>query len=105
MQSAGFHILVSGLRSNSVASALNGLHDLRYILLAGVVVRSFHHHTHNRLSTRLAHQNTASVTQCLGYGLDRFLHCFVILCGLLIGHTDIFQNLRIDPSAAQPACS
>ena len=96
MQSAGFRILASGLRSNSVASALNGLHNLRHILLASVVVGSFDHHTHNRLRTRFTDKDTTSVTQCLGYGLDYCLHCLVILCGLLVGHTNILQHLRVD---------
>ena len=62
-------IAVSRLHSNSVAFGLDELHDLRHILLAGIVVRGFHHHADNRLSTRLTHQNTAGIPQCLGYFL------------------------------------
>ena len=89
MQSAGFRILVSGLHSNSVASALDGLHNLRHVFLAGIVVGSLHHHTHDRFSAGLTDKDTASVAQCLGYGLDCCLHCFIILCSLLVGHTNI----------------
>lgn len=96
MQSAGFRILVSSLHSNSITPALDSLYDLRHILLAGVVVGSLHHHTHDRFRARFTDKDTASVTQCLGYGLDCCLHCFVILCGLLVGHTNISQNLRVD---------
>ena len=60
------------------------------------MVGGFHHHTHDRFSAGLTDKDTASVTQCLGYGLDCCLHCFVILCGLLVGHTNILQHLRID---------
>ena len=60
------------------------------------MVRCFHHHTHDRLRAGFTDKDTASVTQCLGYGLDCCLHYFVILCGLFIGHTNILQHLRID---------
>ena len=59
------------------------------------MIRCLDHHTHNRLRTRFTDKDTAGVTQCLGYGLDCCLHCFVILCGLFIGHTNILQHLRI----------
>lgn len=62
----------------------------------GVVVRCFHHDADDRLGAGLTDQNAAGVTQCLGHGLDRCLHCFIILCGFLVGHTDILQNLRIN---------
>ena len=84
MQSAGFRILVSGLHSNSVASALDGLHNLRHILLAGIVVGSFDHHTHNRLRTRFTDKDTASIPQCLGYGLDCCLHCITSIIFRLV---------------------
>ena len=60
------------------------------------MVRCFHHHTHDRLSAGLTDKDTTGVTQCFGYGLDCCLHCFVILCGFLVGHADILQNLRVD---------
>ena len=80
----------------SVSLILDNFHDLRHILLAGIVVGSLHHHTHDRLRARLTDKDTASVTQCLGYGLDCCLHYFVILCSFLVGHTNILQHLRVD---------
>ena len=32
----------------------------------------------------------------LQHSLDCCLHCLIILCGFLIGHSNIFQNLRVD---------
>ena len=43
--------------SNSVTLALDDLHDLRDIFLAGIMVRCFHHHTNDRLSAGLTNQN------------------------------------------------
>ena len=37
----------SAALSNSVTSALDSLHNLRHILLAGIVVRCFHHYAHD----------------------------------------------------------
>ena len=54
------------LALDGVTLALDDLHDLRDILLAGIMVRCFHHHAHDRLSAGLTHQNTTSITQCLG---------------------------------------
>ena len=51
--------------SNSVASALDGLHDLRHILLAGAVVGCFHHDAHDRFGTRLTHENATSALYVL----------------------------------------
>ena len=96
MQSAGFRILVSSLHSNSITPALDSLYNLRHILLAGIVVGSFHHHADKRLGAGLAHQNAAGIAQCFSHSLDGLLHRRVILCGLLVGHTNIFQNLRVD---------
>lgn len=68
---------------NSVASALNGLYNLRNILLAGIVVGSFHHHADKRLGARLAHQNTTGITQCFSHSFDSCLHRRVVLRSLL----------------------
>ena len=83
-------------RSDSVPLILNDLHDLRNILLAGIMVRSFHHHAHDRLRAGLAHQNTAGVAQCFCNCLDCNLHRLVVLCSLFISHTDVLKNLRVD---------
>ena len=40
--------------------------------------------------------HTASITQCLSNSTYRFLHRRIILCCLLVRHTDILQHLRID---------
>src|SRR5699024_1785028 len=66
------------------------------ILLASIMVRCFHHDTHHRFSTGFAHQNTTSIAQCLRNLRHGFLHSRIILCSLLIGHTNILQHLRID---------
>jgi hypothetical protein len=89
-------IAVSRLHSDRVALVLDDLHDLRHILLAGIVVRCFHHHAHQRLSAGLTDENTADIAQSLCNGLDCLLHRRVVLRGLFVGHSDVFQHLRID---------
>ena len=42
---------------DNVSLGLDDLHDLRDILLAGIMVRCFHHNTNNRLSAGLTNQN------------------------------------------------
>lgn len=91
-------IAVSRLHSNSVTLALDDLHDLRHIFLAGIVIRGFHHHAHQRFRAGLADQNAASVAQCLGYGLDCCQHCFIILCSFLASITSIIFRLVRIPS-------
>ena len=81
---------------SSVASALDSLHDLRNVLLAGVVVGGLHHHADHRLGAGLPDKDAAGIAQCLGHRLDSGLHGGIVLRGLLIGHTDIFQHLRVD---------
>lgn len=89
-------IAVSRLHSNSVALVLDDLHDLRDVLLAGIVVGSLHHHTHDRLRARLAHQNTTGIAQCFSHSLDCLLHRRVVLCSFLVSYTDILQNLPLE---------
>lgn len=95
MRLAGYRVLVSDLHSSSVAPVLDDFHDLRNILLAGVVVRGFHHYAHQRLRTGLADKDTTGIPQRFCHSLDRLLHRQVVLCGLFIGDADILQNLRI----------
>ena len=82
--------------SDGVTLALDGLHDLRDIFLAGVVVGSLHHHADKGLGAGLTNQNTSGIAQRFSHSLDGLLHCRVVLCGLFIGDADILQNLRID---------
>ena len=57
---------------DNVALVLDDFHDLRDILLAGIMVRSFHHHADNRLGAGLTHQNTASITRYFCYYISIF---------------------------------
>ena len=95
MRLAGYRVLVSDLHSNSVAPVLDDLHDLRHILLAGVVVRGFHHYAHQRLRTGLTDKDTTGIAQCFCHRPDCCPNGFIVLCSLLVGHTDILQHLRI----------
>ena len=91
-----YTLVCTALHLNNVALGLDDLHDLRNILLAGIVVGSLHHHTDKRLGAGLTDKDTAGVTQCLSYSPDCLLHRRVVLRSLLIGHTDIFQHLRVN---------
>ena len=52
-----------------------------HILLAGIVVRCFHHDTDHRLGTGFTHQNATSIAQCFSNFTYRFLHSRV--CSVL----------------------
>ena len=56
--------------SDGVTLALDGLHDLRDIFLAGVVVGSLHHHADKGLGAGLTNQNTSGIAQRFSHSLD-----------------------------------
>ena len=68
--------------SDNVALAFNDLHDLRHILLAGVVVKGFYHHANDRFGAGLTNQNTSGIAQRFCNCLDCLLYRRVVLCGL-----------------------
>ena len=77
--------------SNSVASALDSLHDLRHILLAGIVVGSLYHDAHDRFCAGLAHQNTTGVAKCISHILDSA--CTALSsCAAFLSVTRTFSN-------------
>ena len=59
-------------RSNLISLFANHIDHFVNILLAGIMVRGFHHHANDRLSAGLTHQNTAGIAQCFCYYISIF---------------------------------
>ena len=87
-------------RLNLISLFANHVVHFVNILLAGVVIRCFHHHTHQRIDAGFPNKDASGVPQHLCHSLDDSLHLRVILGGFFIAHSDIFQHLRIESSAS-----
>ena len=89
-------LLCSDFGSDAVALCLDDFHDLGDVLLAGIVIRCFHHHANDRLGTGFADENAAGIAQRLRHDLNCRLHRGIVLRRLLVGDPDVFQHLRVD---------
>ena len=67
--------------AHDVALGPDDIHHFIHILLAGLLLRCFHHDAEDRLRAGFPDENAASVAQLFGYLLDFGLHVRVRLGG------------------------
>ena len=67
-----YSTVIESARSNHISLFADYADHFVNKLLAGVMVRRFHHHTHDRLGAGLTNQNTTSIAQSLGYYISIF---------------------------------
>ena len=75
---------------------LDHIYYLTDIFLTQLIRSRLNHDTDHRLCSAFSHQDTAVVAQRLCYGVHRFGNFRILSCRLLICHTYILQELRID---------
>ena len=70
--------MIKSARLNLISLFANHIDYFVHILLAGIMVRCFHHHTYDRLSTGSTRQNTTSIAKCFCHSAHGFLHSWVM---------------------------